>query len=62
MVYWNRSGKGGVLIMSSKFDDLIGFILVIKNENFGKWIIDHENDGTLILWKKWMFQNWILRL
>lgn len=32
--------------MSSKFDDLIGFIPVIKNENFGKWIIDHENDGT----------------
>ncbi len=33
--------------MSSKFDDLIGFIPVINDENFGKWIIDHENDGTL---------------
>ena len=32
--------------MSSKFDDLIGFIPDIKDENFGKWIIDYENDGT----------------
>lgn len=32
--------------MSSKYDDLIRFIPAIKDDNFGTWIIDHENDGT----------------
>ena len=32
--------------MSSKYDDLIRFIPAIKDEDFGKWIIDHENDGS----------------
>ena len=33
--------------MSSKYDDLIRFIPAIKDDNFGKWIVDHENNGTL---------------
>ena len=32
--------------MSSKYDDLIRFIPAIKDDNFGKWIVDHENNGT----------------
>ncbi|OON87417.1 hypothetical protein BXO88_03845 [Oribacterium sp. C9] len=32
--------------MSSKYDDLIRFIPALKNDDFGKWIVDHKNDGT----------------
>lgn len=32
--------------MGSKYDDLTRFIPAIQDEDFGKWIIDHENDGT----------------
>ena len=32
--------------MSSKYDELIRFIPAIKDKDFGKWIIDHENDGS----------------
>ena len=32
--------------MSRKFDDLTRFIPAIENDGFGKWIVDHENDGT----------------
>ena len=32
--------------MSSKYDELIQFIPAIKDKDFGKWIIDHENDGS----------------
>ena len=30
----------------SKFDKLLSFIPLLKNDGFGEWIIDHENDGT----------------
>ena len=30
----------------SKFDKLISFIPLLKDDGFGEWIIDHENDGT----------------
>ncbi|SFR69688.1 hypothetical protein [[Clostridium] aminophilum] len=32
--------------MKSKFKDLTRFIPVIKDDSFGKWIADHDNDGT----------------
>ncbi len=32
--------------MSRKFDDLTRFIPAIEDDGFGKWIVDHENDGT----------------
>lgn len=31
---------------SSKFDNLLSFIPVLKDDGFGEWIIDHKNDGT----------------
>ena len=32
--------------MSSKYEELIRFIPAIEDDSFGKWVIDHENDGT----------------
>ncbi len=32
--------------MNGKYDDLLSFIPALKDDNFGKWIVDHENDGT----------------
>ena len=32
--------------MKKKFADLTAFIPRIKDDSFGEWIIDRENDGT----------------
>ncbi len=32
--------------MTNKFAELTAFIPRIKNDTYGEWIIDHENDGT----------------
>lgn len=44
--------------MGSKYDDLIRFIPAIQDEDFGKWIIDHENDGTPEHPKQFPFVNY----
>jgi len=33
-------------IMSKKYEELTRFIPAIIDDGFGKWIIDHKNDGT----------------
>ena len=32
--------------MSNKYDELLKFIPLLKDDNYGEWIVDHENDGT----------------
>ena len=32
--------------MSGRFDELIRFIPTIEDKDFGKWIVDRDNDGT----------------
>ena len=32
--------------MGGKYEDLTRFIPAIEDDGFGKWIVDHENDGT----------------
>ncbi len=33
--------------MEKGYEDLLGFIPILKNDDFGNWFIDQENDGTL---------------
>ncbi len=32
--------------MSNKYDELLKFIPQLKDDSYGEWIVNHENDGT----------------
>lgn len=44
--------------MAGKFEILTKYISLLKNDGFGEWIIDHENDGTLVHPKQMPFVSY----